>query len=71
MSTNQRIARQYADRVIAQLSKEEGFIEAEMVDWRESSGYCEPKIRLTNEYGTFEAWARDGESIEDMDWGEI
>lgn len=64
------IAQQYADVVIGQLSTEEGFIGAEMVDWRDNGGYCEPKIRMENEGGTWEAWARDGESVRDMKWVE-
>lgn len=68
--SKKEIAQQYAASVIEQLSREEGFISAEMVDWRNSGGYCEPKIRMENEGGTWEAWAKDGESILDMKWME-
>lgn len=64
-------AEKYAQKVIDQLSKEAGFISAEIVDWRESFGYYEPRISLVNEYGTFKAWAQNGESINDMEWKEV
>ena len=68
MKTNEKIARKYAESIIRELSRENGFISAAMVGWRESGGYCEPLIRLETEAGTFEAWASDGESIDDLRW---
>lgn len=71
MSANQIIAQKAAKEAINQLSQDELFISARMIDWRESNGYCEPKIRLENEYGKFEGWVSDGQSVDDVQWEEV
>lgn len=70
MSANAQVAQRNAGAIIAQLRQEPGFVSAEMVDWRESGGYVEPKISLESEGGIFEAWVNEGESVQDMNWQE-
>ena len=70
--TNEQTAQAYAEKIISQLRDEDSsFEKAEMVDCRVDGGYCEPKIRLVNGYGTFEAWAEDGQGVNDMQWEEV